>query len=117
MGVKNQGVKTLAFLLRYCCFMYILCIYVEGGKNMIITAKRWGNSTAIRLPKTLLDELNIVSDEPEFEIKVKGDELILKKTKEPSNLEELFAAFDDEEYFKNNSNNFDWGEPQGKEIW
>lgn len=32
-------------------------------------------------------------------------------------LEDLFKGFDTDRYFEQNKNEYDWGKPQGKEIW
>lgn len=36
---------------------------------------------------------------------------------ESETLEKLFKGFDTDKYFEQNKNDYDWGKPQGKEIW
>ena len=67
---------------------------------MLLTLKKWGNSSAIRLPKSLLEEVGI-HDDASFETEVKDGSIILKKKKEVESLEELFSDFDTESYFRN----------------
>ena len=84
---------------------------------MLLTLKKWGNSSAIRLPKSLLEEVGI-HDDASFEVEVKDGSIVLKEKKEVESLEELFSDFDTESYFRNNDTlEYDWGKPQGKEIF
>ena len=65
---------------------------------------KWGNSAAIRIPKAILDELKIDSNNFEnisFDIDVEEGKLILKKKGEKINPKE----------------EIDWGNPIGKEVW
>lgn len=84
---------------------------------MLLTLKKWGNSSAIRLPKSLLEEVGI-HDDASFEAEVKDGSIVLKEKKEVESLEELFSDFDTESYFRNKDNlEYDWGKPQEKEIF
>lgn len=84
---------------------------------MLLTLKKWGNSSAIRLPKSLLEEVGI-HDDASFEVEVKDGSIVLKEKKEVESLEELFSDFDTESYFRNKDIlEYDWGKPQGKEIF
>jgi len=86
---------------------------------MNITLKKWGNSTAIRLPQSLLAKLgsNIVS----FDVETNERGLLLKPVEKESitSLDELFKGFDTDKYLKENRDNleFDFGAPQGKEVF
>lgn len=86
---------------------------------MLLSLKKWGNSTAIRLPKALLEEVDIHDNNASFEAEVKNGSIILKEKKKVESLEELFSGFDTESYFKDKEDNleYDWDEPQGKEIF
>ncbi len=57
---------------------------------MKLNLAKWGNSAAIRIPKIILDELNIDSNNFEnisFNIDIEGDKIILKKeTRKKQNL-------------------------------
>lgn len=81
---------------------------------MVVQVKKWGNSQGIRLSKDLLDMIGIHNDDF-LDITMKGDSIILKKAKKQHRtLEERAEEFGGklgpyEEY--------DWGEPQGRERW
>ena len=76
-----------------------------------ISVCEWGNSSAIRLPKKILEKLNIkVSDV--LEIQASGDTITLKKVFKHKSLKERLAEYDG----KIEVAEFDWGEPQGREI-
>ena len=75
--------------------------------------KVWGNSQGIRLPKAMLDELNIGVDDY-VNIEVKNGSIVINKRFKHKSLEERYAEFDgDIEQIRE----FDWGEPVGREVW
>ena len=79
---------------------------------------KWGNSLAIRIPKTILEELNIDSNNFEnisFNIDIEGDKLILKKKQEKTKFELLAEKSNGEKL--NPKLDIDWGNPVGKEVW
>lgn len=79
---------------------------------------RWGNSAAIRIPKAILEELNIDSNNFEnisFDINVEGNNLILKKKQEKTKFELLAGKSKGEKL--NPKEAIDWGNPVGKEVW
>lgn len=79
---------------------------------------KWGNSVAIRIPKAILEELNIDSDNFEnisFNIDVEGNKLILKKIQEKTKFELLAEKSKGEKI--NPKDDIDWGNPIGKEMW
>ena len=68
-----------------------------------VILKPWGNSQGIRIPKNILEKLNInISDT--LQLDIAGDAIVLKKVW----LEEYGGKISICE--------FDWGEPTGKEI-
>ena len=81
---------------------------------MVVQVKKWGNSQGIRLSKDLLDMIGVHNDDF-LDIAMKGDSIILKKAKKRHRtLEERAEEFGGklgpyEEY--------NWGEPQGRERW
>lgn len=89
-----------------------------------VTLKKWGNSHGIRLSKTILNEAHITPDDI-LNVKIdKNKNIILEKRKKPQNLKELFDGFDYKKYWvewekehPNESKEYDWGEPQGREIF
>lgn len=79
---------------------------------------KWGNSAAIRIPKKILEELNIDSNNFEnisFIVNVEGDKLILKKQQEKTKFELLAEKSNGEKI--NPKLDINWGQPIGKEEW
>jgi len=81
---------------------------------MQTTIVKWGNSRGIRLPKLLLDSVNL-SDNDTVELKTENDSIIIKKsTRERITIEKLFENWDG-----GLPESFDWGEldvPVGREM-
>lgn len=76
-----------------------------------IALRPWGNSQGIRIPKSILEKLNInVSDT--LQIDVVGDSIVLRKAFKHKTFEERLEEYDG----KISICDFDWGEPVGKEI-
>ncbi len=84
----------------------------------VLTLSKWGNSLSIRIPKKLLDRLNLTSDD-KVSYQLADNKIILTPEKKESPLRKMFDGFDTEAYFKNEPKNkeFNWGKPQGKEIF
>jgi antitoxin MazE len=83
---------------------------------MQTTIVKWGNSQGIRIPKFLLDSVNLASND-EVEVTVKDDSIIIKKSAGRSrreSIKEIFEGYDGG-YF--NTEEIDWGEPKGDEAW
>lgn len=79
---------------------------------------KWGNSAAIRIPKAILEELNIDSNNFEdisFEMDVKGNKLILNKKQEKTKFELLAEKSKGKKM--NPKDDIDWGSTIGKEQW
>lgn len=84
---------------------------------MEIVLQKWGNSCGIRIPKALLNELNI-------EI---GDKLEITKSENSININKIehrHLTIEDmfQEFYKTHEEvpqekEIDWGEPVGREIW
>ena len=73
--------------------------------------KEWGNSLAIRLPKSLLKELGIGKD-TKVELKIKNNKLFMEPKRE-KNLDDLLAKIEE----TNLHEEIDFGKPEGKEVW
>ena len=85
---------------------------------MKIKLTKWGNSAAIRIPKTVLEELNInynVIESVSFVVNIEGDKLILKKNQEKTKFELLAEQSEGEKL--NPKIDIDWGDNIGKEVW
>jgi len=70
----------------------------------------WGNSLALRVPKSIAQELGI-QEGGEVDIQLKGETILIKKS--TPTLKELVSRITPE----NKHEQIDWGEPVGKEIW
>lgn len=76
-----------------------------------VAIKPWGNSQGIRIPKNILEKLNIgISDT--LQIGVENDAIVLRKVFRHKPFEERLAEYDGEISICD----FDWGEPIGKEL-
>lgn len=85
---------------------------------MKVNLAKWGNSAAIRIPKIILEELNIDSNNFEnisFNINIEGGKLILEKKQEKTKFEHLAEQSKEEKL--NPKIDIDWGNPVGKEVW
>lgn len=72
---------------------------------------RWGNSLALRLPKTLIDELGFREDSL-VEFAVLDGQLLVRSAAQVPTLEELVAGITPE----NRHQEVDWGPGQGAEF-
>lgn len=76
-----------------------------------VIVRPWGNSQGIRIPKNILEKLNIgISDT--LQIEIEDDAIVLKKAFKHKTFEERVAEYDG----KISVCDFDWGEPVGKEL-
>lgn len=79
---------------------------------------KWGNSAAIRIPKVILEQMNIDSNNFEnisFNIDIEGDKLILGKKQKKTKFELLAEKSTGEKL--NPRIDIDWGNSVGKEVW
>ena len=76
-----------------------------------VAIRSWGNSQGIRIPKDILDRMDLkVSDV--LDIEVEDDTIVLKKQFVHKSFEERLADYDG----KISVCDFEWGEPVGREI-
>ena len=82
---------------------------------MLTNIVKWGNSQGVRLPKILLESINL-TDNDIVEITVENKSIIIKKPvikKAHLTIQERFEDFEgDYEPIE-----MDWGDPVGNEIW
>ena len=76
-----------------------------------VTVRPWGNSQGIRMPKTILDKLNIHSSDT-LQIEVVDETIVLRKIFKHKTFEERLAEYDGEISVCD----FEWGEPVGREL-
>jgi len=72
----------------------------------------WGNSHALRIPRALLDQLQ-VGEGDEVEMMVENGYLRIRPLHPKMTLESLVAAITPE----NRHKEIDWGKPVGNEVW
>jgi len=76
-----------------------------------VAIRAWGNSQGIRIPKDILNKLNLKSSDV-LDILVKDDTIVLKKAFKHKTFEERLAEYNG----KIEITEFDWGEPKGREM-
>lgn len=97
--------------------------YDENIPNGQAIIKKWGNSQGIRLPKDILDSLNLVeNDKLYLYVDTDSKALVLKKAqKKKSRMEERLEVFYqrpiDKIFAVESVQEVDWGTPYGEEIW
>ncbi len=74
--------------------------------------KKWGNSQGIRIPQSMLKELDI-STSDELNIAVEDQQIIIKKVNKKVTIEDLFKDYNGD--YK--PQEFNWGEAVGREVW
>jgi antitoxin MazE len=82
---------------------------------MRTTIARWGNSTALRLPKTVVEELHLRPGQ-QVEVVVEGGEARLKPVRRPDAFLEELMAEADRIGWENEPPLVDWGPDVGTEI-
>ena len=82
------------------------------------TIAKWGNSQGIRIPRALMEQLNLNLND-KVEISVADNTMYIKKSRQYQNLKERMEAFYNEpiENIFVKSTDDDWGNPMGNEIW
>ena len=80
----------------------------------VLRVQKWGNSQGIRLPKKILKDLGInINDK--IEISLNGEEIILKKVKKYTSLDDLFKDYRGD--YRKDFDEFEFfGEAQGCEF-
>ena len=81
---------------------------------MTVNIQKWGNSQGIRIPKHMLDDLSW-SDNETVDITVENGKIVIERSSpsQKKNIVELFEGFNG----KYDAEEFDWGEPSGREVW
>lgn len=98
------------FILTNEYTMYILFI---GDDLMETKVQKWGNSDGIRIPSSILKELNIKTND-RINITREDDKIIITKcNKEKISLKERIKNYKGSNLCKD----FVWDESVGKEIW
>lgn len=77
-----------------------------------LPVKQWGNSHAIRLPKSLLEALEVKKDD-ELNVEIVNHSIVLTKVEKELTFEELFKNYDKEEF----TTEIQQFSPVGNEKW
>ena len=73
---------------------------------------KWGNSKAVRIPKTVLEQAALREGE-QLEIRVQEGVITIEAVNQKLTLESLIAGITSENRYRET----DWGKPVGKEVW
>ena len=80
---------------------------------MKTTIQKWGNSLAVRIPKTFATEAKLAEDSA-VELSLEEGRLVVTPVRATRpTLDELLARVTDESIHEET----DWGSPVGKEVW
>ena len=74
-----------------------------------VAVRSWGNSQGIRIPKNILDKLDIRASDT-LQIIVENDSIVLKKIFKHKTFEERVAEYGG----KVTVSDYDWGDPVGR---
>ena len=80
---------------------------------MEIKLQKWGNSFGIRIPKSIITDLDIKENDLLDIREEEKKQIIVKKEKEKVSLLKLFQEYKGENLTKE----FEWDEARGNEIW
>lgn len=112
---KRNNKKVLLTEEDHRCIINVYTLIIVQEVILLITIiKKWGNSLAIRIPKSFADEVNIEED-TKVDISVEGNRIIIEPILNPEKyeLEDLLSKVKESnihsEYFVD--------EPEGKEVW
>ena len=75
--------------------------------------RKWGNSLAIRIPRSVASQMDLRADLP-VNLIISGSDLTISPIRQtPPTLEELLERVTDD----NRHDEVDFGPPMGKEVW
>lgn len=80
---------------------------------MQLTLKQWGNSNGVLLPKELMKQAGIKKNDT-LDAEVVDGKIILTPGFRHKSLSERIAEFDGQMVL---SEEYDWGDPVGSEVW
>lgn len=84
-----------------------------------VVVRRWGNSHGIRIPKDYMEMLHINENES-VEMSIENSAITIRKCRKFNNLKERLEAFYGkpiDDIFIENTQEIDWGAPEGDEVW
>ena len=91
----------------------VYTVYYKEWRSMKTQIAKWGNSMAVRIPKTVADAARLRPGD-HLEMAVEGSGVVqLRKKKGKQSLKNLIRGISP----KNVHTVIDWGIPEGKELW
>jgi antitoxin MazE len=117
--LEARGIANLV-ADRWACVALIYSVYTVyllKEITMLVEFCKWGNSLAVRIPKTVAEALKVGVGR-HAEIAIENGALVLRPIRRPKRkptytLEELLRGMTKE----NVPQEVDWGEPRGNEAW
>ena len=79
---------------------------------MEVRLQKWGNSDGIRIPSTFLKSMNLITNDLVSIEQIDDKMVITKSNRKKISLEQRFMEFNGQY-----TNDFEWDEPKGREIW
>ena len=76
------------------------------------TIAKWGNSLALRIPKSVADKVDL-KEGSSVSVTVSDGNIVITPTAKKYTLDELLEGTRPEDF----GSEIDWGEPVGVEIW
>jgi len=110
----RSDIRGLLFAVDFLCIYGIVGYTRKGAVLLTATVKRWGNSAAVRIPRSVLSQANIEEGTDVEIVVTREGEIKLTAVRKRKSIQELFAGYD-EGFFQ--TEEADWGEPQGNEVW
>ena len=84
---------------------------------MELKIQKWGNSDAVRLPKKLLESLQLKTND-KVEAKIDNNSIVIEKVKLHKSLKErYFEFYQSNDIPQYQSEEIDWGSREGEEVW
>ena len=74
---------------------------------------KWGNAQGIRIPKKIMEECGLRLNDP-VNLRVIDGRIVIEKTFRHRSLEERAAEYGGK---LGPYSEYDWGEPEGREVW
>lgn len=81
---------------------------------MTATIRRWGNSAAVRIPRDILSQANLEEGTNVEFILTEEKEIMLRAVRKRQTIQEIFAGYNGGFL---QSEEINWGKPQGEEVW
>ncbi|MEN1968572.1 AbrB/MazE/SpoVT family DNA-binding domain-containing protein [Lentibacillus sp. N15] len=84
----------------------------KGVLSMTTTARKWGNSIGVNIPKRIANKHGLVNG-TQLEVVDSKDGILLKPIDDDPSLEELLSMITED----NQHDEIDFGKPEGGEVW